>query len=159
MEERFYNQLKDVARQNNDLMVREESHLLETLRLIANTQGVAEAMAAGDTEQLRLLTLPLVANAKQEVVDLLDTNAVSLLSMRRSENGSRLNYTFTSGEDTYARLGFVLQTIQGQSDAIGNKYAGLLVAPWGNYFYIAGPVLIWMIKSWGQCWLGSASPR
>ena len=140
VEERFYDQLEDVARQNNDLMVREESHLLETLRLIANTQGVAEAMAAGDTEQLRLLTLPQVANAKQEVVDLLDTNAVSLLSMRREETSSGVNYTFTSGADTYARLDFVLKTLRGQSDAIGDKYAGLLVAPWGNYFYIAGPV-------------------
>ncbi len=140
VEERFYNQLTDVARQNSDMMVREESQLLETLRLIANTQGVAEAMVAGDAEQLRLLTLPLVANADQEVVDLLDTNAVSLLSIRRNAEGGTANYSFTRGEDFYSRLDFVTKTLQGQSDAIGDKYAGLLVAPWGNYFYVAGPI-------------------
>lgn len=140
VEERFYSQLAGVARQNSDMMVRAESNLLETLRLIANTQGVAEAMAAGDAEELRLLTLPLVANADQGAVDLLDTHAVSLLSMRRVEGGSPGEYTFTRGEDFYSRLGFVLQTMQGKADNLGDKYAGLLVAPWGNYFYVAGPV-------------------
>lgn len=140
VEERFYDQLADIGRQNSDLMVREESRMLETLRLIANTQGVAEAFAAGDAEQLRLLTLPLAANANEEAVELLNTNAVSLLSMRRVEGAPPGQYDFSRGEDFYARLDFVKRTLTGQSDPIGDKYAGLLVAPWGNYFYIAGPV-------------------
>lgn len=140
VEERFYNQLTDAARQNSDMMVRQESHLLETVRLIANTQGVAEAILAEDTDQLRLLTLPLVANAGEEAVDLLDVNAVSLLSMRRIAGGSVGEYTYTRGEDFYSRLDFIQKTIQNQTDAIGDKYAGLLVAPWGNFFYVAGPI-------------------
>lgn len=140
VEERFFNQLSGVARQNSDWMVREETNLLETLRLIANTQGVAEAMAEGDSEQLRLLTLPLVANANQEEVNLLDVNAVSLLSMHRVKDGAAGEYTFTRGEDYFYRLDFVQKTLLGQADTLGDKYAGLLVAPWENYFYVAGPV-------------------
>ncbi len=61
VQDRFFNQLVAAGRQTTDWMVREEDRLLATLRLIANTQGIAEAVQAGDSEQLRLLSLPDVS--------------------------------------------------------------------------------------------------
>ena len=53
VQERFLNQLVATARQASDWMVGEEDRLLESLRLVANSEGVAEAMQSGDAEALR----------------------------------------------------------------------------------------------------------
>ena len=55
IQERFTNQLIDAGKLAADWMVSEENKLLDTERLVANTQGVAEYLSARDTKVLRQL--------------------------------------------------------------------------------------------------------
>lgn len=54
LQERFTNQLADSGKLAADWMVEEERRLLESLRLIANTEGVSDAILAGDAERFAL---------------------------------------------------------------------------------------------------------
>ncbi len=48
VQDRYLNQLLATGKQSADWMVQEEDRLLTTLRSIANTEGVGEALAVGD---------------------------------------------------------------------------------------------------------------
>ncbi len=140
VQDRYFNQLVATGRQTTDWMVREEDRILGTLRLVSNTQGVADAIRAGDAETLRNFVLPLMVNAKEEVVELLDMNGVSVLSIRQQPGGGPSDYNFSRGETFFQQTEFVLRVLQGQTDVRGDKFAGFAQAPWGNYFYVSGPV-------------------
>jgi adenylate cyclase len=135
-QERFYNQLLSTRVQAADWMVGEEDRLLSSLRLIANSEGVAEYLLARDAEGLRTLVLPLALNTNEEAVELLDMQGGSVLSMRKTPG----NYTFSTGGQDFQSLQFVQLVLQGVKDARGDKFAGLVEAPWGSYFYVSGPV-------------------
>lgn len=138
--ERFVNQLASAAILADDWMVQEEDRLLETLRLLANTEGMSAAIAARDAEQLRLLSLPVAINYTEEAVHFLDTAGVSLLSLIHKPGGGVEEYDFSSGDIQFTGQEFV-QKVQLQiTDASGDKYAGLLRSETGDYFYIAGPI-------------------
>jgi adenylate cyclase len=50
-------------------------------------------------------------------------------------------YAFTRGDVIYREWDFVRTVLGRQADPLGDKYAGLVIAPWGDYFYVSGPVL------------------
>lgn len=139
-QERFLNQLIATRLQNADQMVREEDRLLSTLRLIANTEGTAAAVAEGNPDRLRSLIFPLVVNANEEAVDVLNLQGVSLLSIHGIAAAPG-TYDFTSGDTYFQQFDFVKLIMQGKIDEQGDKYAGLVQAAWGNYFYVSGPIL------------------
>jgi len=140
VQERYLNQLVETGVRSADWMVRQEDNMLSTLRLAVNSQGVPEAVQNGDTETLRVLVLPLAVNAGEELVEILNTNGVSLLSMRLVEGGGPADYTFSAGEESFKSLDFVQNVLQGQMDERGDKYAGVVRADWGDVFYISGPI-------------------
>src|SRR3990172_4803282 len=70
--ERFANQLLETSRVAADGVVRQERLHLGNLRLMAFTQGVAQAMADHDAAALRDLLLPLALNNKVEVFSAID---------------------------------------------------------------------------------------
>ncbi len=139
-QERFTNQLIKTGKQASDWMVGEENRLLETRRLIANSQGIVGLIQAGNSEGLRQIVLPLAINAKEEAVDVLDTSGVSLLSLRHLASGNPEDYTALTGDTRYRRLDFVQPVLAGLVDQNRDKYAGLLNDPGGIYFYVSGPV-------------------
>ena len=63
----FLRQLADSGQQATDAIVRMEIDLLELERLIANTEGVSQAVALQNAEDLRARILPLVINASIDV--------------------------------------------------------------------------------------------
>lgn len=135
--DRFQRQLVDAATLTNDWLVREENRLLGTLRAIANTQGLATALATGDAESARRLALPIAANAQESAVELLSTQGVSVVSLRRAEMTG--DYAATRGDDVFRDWPFVQQVLARRTDVEGDKFAGWVDAPWGRYFYVAGP--------------------
>jgi DNA-binding response OmpR family regulator len=137
---RFYSDLQETGRQAADWMVREEDRLLSTVRLVANSEGVADALQAGNAERLRSLVLPVAVNAAEEDVALLDSQGVSVLTMRRKPGSGIADYEFTSEEPLLQQFDFVRRTLQSKVDAYGDKFAGLVLAPWGATFYVSGPV-------------------
>ncbi len=140
LEERFTNQLIETGKLASSWMVREEDRLLETLRLVANTEGVDAAIHAGDGEQLRQIIYPLAVNAQEEVVEVLSTEGIAVLSMRHRPAGNVEDYAFTQGGDAYRNWPFVRQVLTAQADARGDKFAGMVVTANGPVFYVAGPV-------------------
>jgi class 3 adenylate cyclase/CheY-like chemotaxis protein len=140
LQERFTNQLISTGKQASDWMVQEENRELESLRLVANTQGVANALKAGDAETLRQLILPVAVNYQVEAVELLDAQGVSVLSLRHPAGASVEEYDSSRGENVYAGWDFVRYVLDGRNDNGQDKQAGLARAPWGDYFYVSGPV-------------------
>lgn len=140
LEERFTNQLIDSGQLAADWMVEEERRLLETLRLVANTEGVSEAILAGDSEGLQRLVLPLAINAGEEAVEILDMQGISLLSLFHNPDRPAGEYSITRNSAALSEQAFVRRVLAGEVDTLGDKFAGLAVAETGQVFYIAGPV-------------------
>ncbi len=140
VQDRYLNQLLATGKQSSDWMVQEEDRLLSTLRSIANTEGVGEALAVGDSEGLRNLVLPIAVNNDEEVIELLNMEMISQLSMRLPAGASAGDYKVDRGETFFKDEGFVRLVAAGVVDELGDKYPGVVVAPWGSYFYVAGPV-------------------
>ncbi|HZD57031.1 MAG TPA: adenylate/guanylate cyclase domain-containing protein [Anaerolineales bacterium] len=139
-QERFTNQLIDTRTLSADWIVQEENRMLETLRLLSNTEGVPEAIRAGDAGRLREIALPIAINYREEAIEILDTQGFSVLSLRSQPGGDAENFTALKGEATQAQWDFVQRVLRQEVDQQGDKYAGLVRAPWGAYFYIAGPI-------------------
>ena len=138
---RFTGQLVDTGTLSADWMVQQEGRQLQTLRLLANTQGLAQALAAGDSESLRRLALPIIVNNHEESVEIIDPAGTSQLSLRHVAGGAVESFTVTRGDTDYQQWSFVRSVLAQQTDAQGDKFAGLVHAPWGDYFYVAGPIL------------------
>ena len=64
VEERFRNQLREVGQLSSELMVNEEDRLLESFRLLANTDGIPEALLQYDPEEIRVLSFGQVVNGQ-----------------------------------------------------------------------------------------------
>jgi HD-GYP domain-containing protein (c-di-GMP phosphodiesterase class II) len=141
IDERFTNQLIESGKLSSEWMVRQENDLLETLRLLAYTEGVAEAVQAGDAEALRALAFGLTAGQQEEAVEFLDAQGNLLLAMRRQPGGEVEEYDFAKdGDAVYRQWLFVEQVLAGRTDSLGDKYSGFVHAGWGDFFYVAGPV-------------------
>lgn len=141
LESRFLNQLVEVGTLSADRMVNEEQQRLKTLRLIANTEGVAAAVTAGSAEQLRLLILPLAINAREDAVEILDRQGLGLLSLRHPQGTPVESYEASQGDVLLREQGFVRRVLAHTIDGEGDKHAGFVRLPWGDYFFVAGPLL------------------
>jgi adenylate cyclase len=142
---RFQRQLVNSGQQAADSVVRVEIDLLELERLIANTEGVADAAAAASAEDLRIRVLPLVVNAGADVVAVLDKQGTSLLTVRRRPDANVGDYDTLRGETYYAQWPFVQQVLEGVSDeVVGDKHAGMepivLEGVDRHVFFVAGPL-------------------
>jgi putative nucleotidyltransferase with HDIG domain len=140
IEERFVNQLIEAGKLSSECMVREENRLLETLRLLAHTEGIPEAVKTGDAERLRELAYPVAVNSFEEAVEFLDLQGIGILSMHHRIGGSIEDYDFTRGNDDFQQRAFVQKALQGQSDNYGDKYAGLVPIGERDHFYVSGPI-------------------
>jgi len=140
LRDRFLLQLIDTGSLTADWMVQEESRLLETLRLVSNTEGVADAVVAGDAERLHLLTLPVAVNSQEEAVEILNASGDVLLSLHHKAAGAVGDYETGTGDPQLATQAFIQKVLQGRVDKQGDKFAGMARLPSGDYFYIAGPI-------------------
>ena len=135
------NQLIEAGTLAADQIVLEENRLLETWRLLAYTQGLAEAVARGEAEAIHRLALPVAMNAQEEAIEILNSDGLALLSLRHLSGDSLENYTATQGDRALAGLDFVRQVLARQVDETGDKFAGLAHVAGQTYLYIAGPIL------------------
>ena len=149
---RFLRQLIDSGQQAADEVVRIEDRLLEIERAIANTEGVPEAVALSDSEDLRERVLSLVFNTDVDVAVVLDRQGTSLLAARRSApDAPQGDYIILRGEGYYQDWPFVQSVLGLDSqagtieDPIGNKQAGLHSIRLGEeeefVLFVAGPLV------------------
>ena len=139
--ERFTRQLFDTASGVADgLAQREQSNLAE-LRSMAFTEGVSEAVIAGDIEKLEQILFGITINDNVDRVDIIDLNGRQLVTIRRPPNTSTQgDYTVTSGRDM-SNWPTVDQVLNGIVDNQGDKQVALTTVEGGDQLFItAGPI-------------------
>ena len=141
IEERFTNQLIEAGKLSSEWMVIEESRLLESLHLVANTQGLAEAILSKDAERLRELSLPLAVNNQLDSLELLTTQGVSVLSLRQRQGGGLEEYEALREESAYASWAFVQAVMVQNDDGIGDKFARVGPGRLGRFLLYQRPGL------------------
>jgi signal transduction histidine kinase len=135
--ERFVNQIYEAARVASDAVVHRERAQLEVLRLIVFTQGVSQALASGDLASLQSLILPLAMNSDLDAVSVIGLDGMDLLTMGKDPQTGQ--YLLTNGTDFNGQA-FVAQILQGESDARGDKYCGVLETNYGPGLFTSSPV-------------------
>lgn len=147
LEERFNKQLFEAGKISSELIVSYESQLLETERLIANVEGLPEAILANDPDELRDLTLGIIANDQQEAVEILDKAGNHILSIRRRPGANPEDYDYsTGGRSSFSELKIVQDVLAGEQDDYGDKFADFVDTEDGSLLYVSGPIY----DSYGQ---------
>jgi len=142
IDERFTNQLIESGKLSAESMVRQEESLLRSLRLLAYTEGLAEAITLNDVDKLETLSLGVVANQGDDVVEFLDENGQLVLGLVHQTGGDAADYSITTNSDTdFAAIPFVANVLEGQVDEFGDKYSGLVDENGRKVFYVAGPLV------------------
>ncbi len=140
VDERFNNQLYEAGRLTSDAMAAIEATQTESVRLLANTSGVADALRSRDAEELRRLALGAVVNNQIQAVEFIDTNGALVLAIRQRQNNGTLSYEYVqNGAPVYADWPIVKNALESQTGEY-QKYASLIQTDWGTYFYVAGAV-------------------
>ena len=140
VEERFTNQLIETRKLASEWVVQEEDKLLETLRLITHTNGTAEAVAEEDSDSLREISYPLLLNASTEALEIIDLSGTSLLSLHHVAGGRIEEYEVSRGDTTIQEWDLVKNVLEKKVDKFGDKFAGIVSVPWGDYLYVSGPL-------------------
>src|SRR5258706_12197636 len=92
VQERFSNQLADSASAASNSIADIERQQLETLRLMVFTEGISDAVTAGDTASIDLWLRPLAANATLDDMIVFNAAGRSLLRLRRIDNDLGIRY-------------------------------------------------------------------
>lgn len=138
LEERFTNQMIESRKLASESMVREEDRMLGTLRLLSHTQGMADAILLEDKQKVLDLIYPVTFNAGEDAVLVLDSHGEVLTTILKSAETGK--YLFPQISDDLTRYPFVSKVMSRVVDPKGDKYSGLTIADWGNYFFVTGPV-------------------
>ncbi len=133
----FDSQVASTSKLASTWMASQQSQMNQTLRLMTNAQGMADAIQSGNSQALRLLVLPVAANSDEETVEILNKQGISLLSLRKTPEDLPGLYDAYNGETFFQQVNFVEQALQSKGDA---STSGLARTPWGNYLYICRPV-------------------
>lgn len=135
--ERFVNQIYEANRVAADGIVRQEQKNLAALRLLVFTDGIAQALAQGNTAELQNRLLPLVLNSHTEAVTGLDQNGQEVLTLAYDPQIQQ--YVTSRGTD-FSNVELAANAIGGRTDAAGDKFAGLLSTVQGPYLFTSAPV-------------------
>jgi adenylate cyclase len=159
LQERLLSQLWQAGHYASDEVVYVERELLTTLRGIAHTQGVAEAVASGDEIRLHDLIYPLAANAGADCVEITTLDGKGILSLHRDTTSeASLQYVVAWGR-AYQDWDLIEKVAVGRVDDIGDKFAGLVDSHWGRVFYISGPIKRETGEPVGVVLVGMTLPR
>ncbi|HET7011964.1 MAG TPA: ATP-binding protein [Anaerolineales bacterium] len=135
--ERFVNQLYEAGRVAADGIVRRERAHLETLRLMAFSAGVAEAMQAGDDQALLARLRPVAVNSSPEAVIALDLQGNEIVGLIRDSQANA--YRITRGA-SLAGEPIVDRVLAGEVDASGDKFVDVVKTTYGTYLFTSAPV-------------------
>ena len=135
--ERFVNQLYEAGRVAADGVVRQEREHLATLRLMAFTEGVADALQAGDAHALESLLLPLAVNNGVELVSAVGVDGLEVLTLARQPGSDQY---LASERQPLAHFSSVTQVLQAQADRQGDKFTEIAEAVSAEYLITTAPV-------------------
>jgi putative nucleotidyltransferase with HDIG domain len=138
-EERFQNQLAEAARVASDSLVRREREQLATLRAVAFTSGMAEAIEQRDSAALERLVLPVAVNQGAQIVEVVDASGARLYVVTRAP-GATLEYVSSTAVAERAAWTPVSLALQPSDGSRADKYSALLPVDGVTALLTAGPV-------------------
>jgi class 3 adenylate cyclase len=135
LEQRFENQLLDAGTAVNQTVLKVEQEQTELIRLMANSEGVAEGIRSGDAAALQLLLVPLQVNSRYAMAEVLDAQGAQVLALRPSDGA------FARAFDPQAGSWDISQwVLAGRTDDFGTKYSQLVNTTFGMMLYTGGAV-------------------
>jgi signal transduction histidine kinase len=135
--ERFSNQLNEASRVVSDVVVTIEDTHLENLRLMAFTQGIADAISKNERQSLEDILFPLVLNEQVELLSVADLNGIELISFVWDANTEQ--YLISDGQNL-GGIESVGKVQAGYSDEIGDKFTEIVETASGKYLVTSAPV-------------------
>lgn len=134
--ERFDNQLNVASGVTADGIARFESDHLEVLRRLAFTVGVADALVRNDGAALEAVLLGSVVNDRVDLLTVVDRNGREVRSFITLPGGANAPSSGAdlSGEDLVRRV------LAGETDELGDKFAGIRELNDGLYLITSAPV-------------------
>ena len=136
-EERFGNQLVEASRVAADGVVRKENKHLEDLRLLTFMEGVSGAIDDRDRESLQATFEGIAINNNIDVIAAIDDQGKGIITLTYDPEAGGTE--FFTGDD-YSSFEWVQSVLSGQSDEIGDKFAGVLDTQMGKFIFTIAPV-------------------
>ena len=140
LERRIADQLVHAEDAALDAAVKLQGRQVAAIRLIANTQGVDQAVRAGDAAALRELIVPLEVNNRLGTVMIFDARGRTILEISQPDETNPSGLVFRSGTDLSGEL-IVQPVLKGQYASLGDKYIGYRGSPVSS-LAAAGPVML-----------------
>ncbi|MBC8504347.1 MAG: HAMP domain-containing protein, partial [Chloroflexi bacterium] len=140
IEDRFTNNLIEAGRLATAWMVEDENRNLEFLRLISHIDGLSAAIQNENPDTIRELIYGVALNNGPEAIEIVNPQGVAAFSMRHIVGGQREDYEFSTQDTIFVDQEFVHRILRGELDSMGDKFAGLISMPNGDFLYFAGPL-------------------
>ena len=140
LERRIADQLVNAEDAALDAAVKLQGRQVAAIRLVANTQGVDQAVRAGDATALRELIVPLEVNNRLGTVMVFDARGRTILEISQPDETNPSGLVFRSGTDL-SNEPIVKPVLAGQYDSLGDKYIGYRGSPAAS-LAAAGPVVL-----------------
>jgi two-component system sensor histidine kinase VicK len=141
IQERFKNQLLSSADAATNSIVDIERQQLATLRLMAFTKGVSDAIVAHDTAQLDTWLRPIAANAGLDSVVIFDAAGTNILRLEHPANAFGFEFQIAQPIALTDWSG-VQNTLAARTDASGDKFADIVPLSGSSpILFITAPVV------------------
>ena len=140
LENRIADQLVHSEDAALDAAVKLQGRQVAAIRLIVNTEGVDQAVRAGDAAALRRLIVPLEVNNRLGTVMVFDPRGKTILEISQPDATNPSGLVFGSGTDLSSEP-VVQPVLRGDYDSLGDKYIGYIGTP-PTALAAAGPVLL-----------------
>ena len=135
LEERLTAQLVTASQRAADDLAKKEREHLELVRAVAFTEGLTEAVAAGDSRAIERLVLPQAVNTGAERIEVFDAAGRRLYGIEGITSGSPALLPLEAMPADYAAVSLALS---GAADEQGDKWAA--VVPGRQLLLTAGPL-------------------
>jgi diguanylate cyclase (GGDEF)-like protein len=140
LENRIADQLVHSEDAALDAAVKLQGRQVAAIRLIVNTEGIDQAVRAGDAAALRRLLVPLEVNNRLGTVMIFDARGKTILEISQPDATNPAGLVFGSGTDLSSEP-VVQPVLRGQYDSLGDKFIGYIGTPPAG-LAAAGPVLL-----------------
>jgi signal transduction histidine kinase/HAMP domain-containing protein len=137
IQDRLTTQLLDTSRAASDSIVAWERYQLDILRLVVFTVSVPESLEAGDQQPLTDALVALAANQNVYLLLAIDTDGRVIASAQRQADSYSTEALIGQNLGDQA---FIQPVLNGEADAFGDKYAGILAVDGQPVLLTVAPV-------------------
>ncbi len=141
IQERFSNQLLDSANAAANTIVDIERAQVAALRAMAFTEGVAGAILTGAADDLDEWLRPLALNNQLDELLVYNTDGQPVLHLRRVTADFEVNFITPAPYDDFYTWAGVNRVLNGDADALGDKFVDLVNTATQPTFFFHAPVI------------------